>query len=144
MRPVLYNAVVIRAVIFAGCCAVLLGCGTGGSGVGPCKPVGFLMTVGPASEGNAAPDHTEPPPGNQERFQAGIGGVYGPGCATSQVLHLTPAQWTTSDPKDVTISSAADATNGLATCVGAANATVSATLTSDGFTQTKSASIVCK
>jgi hypothetical protein len=101
------------------------------------------MTAGPA-DANATPDHAAPPPGNQEQFQAGEGGVYGAGCATSQLLKLTPAQWSTSDPKDVTISSANDATNGLATCLGAANASVSATLTSDGFTETKSASIVCK
>jgi hypothetical protein len=102
------------------------------------------MTVGPASGTNATPDHAAAPPGNQEQFQAGEGGVYGPGCATSQALRLAPAQWTTSDPKDVTISSANDVANGLATCVGATNATVSATLTSDGFTQTLSAPIVCK
>lgn len=101
------------------------------------------MTVGPADP-NAAPDHAASPPGNQEQFQAGMGGAYGPGCATSQVLHLTAAQWSTSDAKNVTISSANDATNGLATCLGTTSATVSATLTSGGFTQTESTPIVCK
>lgn len=125
------------------CCVALMGCGSNHSGLGACNPDGFLMSVGPADP-NAAPDHTAVPPGNQEQFQAGIGAVYGPGCATPEVLHLANAQWSTSDAKNVTISSANDATNGLATCLGATQATVSATLTSDGFTQTQSTPIVCK
>jgi hypothetical protein len=57
------------------------------------------------------------------------------------------AQWETSDPNIVSISSANDATNGIATCLAATSGvTISATLTAYGFTQTLSSPdpIVCK
>ena len=118
--------------------ALPLGCGSGTSRSMTCTPVGFLITAGPRVP-SAPPDHTAMPPGNQEFFIAAEGALYGPGCATPQSLAVVPAQWSTSDSQNVTISSANDATNGLATCLGATNATVTATLTADGFTQTRSA-----
>ena len=90
------------------------------------------------------PDHTLQPPGNQEKFTAGLGSTYGPYCTSNQLYKATPAQWTTSDPTNVSISSADNATNGLATCLGATTATVTATLTAYGFTESRSAPITCK
>ena len=77
---------------------------------------------------------------------AGEGATFGPGCATPQILQLVPAAWNVSDPVNVHISSADDATNGLATCVGATNGAivVTATLTSAGFTQTRQTSLTCQ
>ncbi len=94
----------------------------------------------------AAPDHSQMPPGNQELFTAGVGSEVGPNCASTNLYKTTAALWATSDPKNVAISSANDATNGLATCLGATTpgTTVSATLTAYGFTQTLSTPIACK
>ena len=95
-----------------------------------------------------APDHTAMPSANQELFVAaeGVETGVGPSCIFHPLYHTVPAQWTTSDPQNVTISSAQDATNGLATCLGSTkpDATVSATVTAYGFTQTLSTPIVCK
>lgn len=104
------------------------------------------MMVVPADP-SATPDHTASPPGNQELFLAAEGAGTGPEpCVFDDLSRPVPAQWTTSDPQDVSISSANDATNGLATCLNTtkAGATVTATLMAYGFTQSMSAPIVCK
>lgn len=125
--------------------AVLTGCGADMRSVQKCTPTGFAMVVRPADP-LAAPDHNEMPPANQELFTAGVGSEVGPGCASTNLYQTVHAQWTTSDPKNVVVSSADDATNGFATCLGttALGASVSATLTAFGFTQMLSAPITCK
>ena len=80
---------------------------------------------------------------------AGLGSEVGPGCASTNLYKYTNAQWTTSDTKNTAISSANDATNGVATCLGPTapgGATISATLSAYGFTQTLSSPdpLVCK
>lgn len=90
------------------------------------------------------PDHSAMPPGNQEHFYAGLGTSYGPGCVSNQLYRQTNAQWSTSDPQNVSISSSDDAANGQATCTGATAATVTAILTSYGFTESRTANITCK
>lgn len=93
--------------------AALAGCGSSG-GLG-CTPALPSYTVTPSS---ATADHASSPPGNQRQFIATSAPGTGPGCATSQVVErLTPA-WTVSDSLHVSISSAQDATNGLAICLG--------------------------
>lgn len=104
------------------------------------------MEVMPADP-SRAPDHNAMPPSNQERFEAGLGPPIGPEpCVFHPLYELVHAQWTASDPQDVSISSADDDTNGVATCLGTtkAGATVTATLTSDGFTESVSTPIACK
>jgi len=124
---------------FALCClALLLGCGSQS-----CQYTGFAMSVGP-QDPSAAPDHTLAPPGNQQQFLAGVGSEVGQNCSFSHLYKFTNASWTVSDPTDVTISSANDSTNGLATCVNATpvgGATVTATLSAYGFTETQSSTV---
>ncbi len=123
--------------------AGLLLAGCGSPGPPACTIQGFQFLVLPRDPA-AAPDHTLMPPGNQQYFDAGLGSTYGPNCISNQLYKYTHAQWSTADAVNVTISSADDATNGLATCLAATNTTVSATLTADDFTETKSIPLVCK
>lgn len=111
-----------------------------------CKPSGFSLGALPAEGANTTPDHSAAAPGNQEQFVADVGPVTGPGCATPAYVFLAKANWTVSDPVHVHISSAPDATNGLATCVDATQgaATVTATFTQETFTETANATITCK
>lgn len=136
----------LRNALLAGAALGLLaGCG-GGAVPATCTFTGFAMIVSPADPA-AAPDHAASPPENQQRFNAGLGSPTGPEpCIFHPLYQMVPAQWTTSDPENVSISSALDATNGTATCLGTtrAAATVSATLTEYGFTETVSTPIVCK
>ena len=138
------SKVVARTCLAVLCGGLLTGCGTGVPA--KCVPTGFAMLVLP-KDPNAVPDHTAKSPGNQEAFEAGLGSLVGPEpCIFHDLYQSVPAQWTTSDPQDVSISSASDATNGVATCLSTtkAGATVTATLTSDGFTETRSVPISCK
>ena len=131
------------------CSLVLAGCGSGGIPPGSplqgCTPTGFAEIVRPANP-LAAPDHSLMPPGNQEFYIAAVGSEIGPNCASTNLYKPMSAQWVTSDPADVSISSADDATNGLATCTGPTppGATVTATLKAYGFTQTLSSPITCR
>lgn len=140
---------IIRFGVFSFVSVALSSCGSGGTPLSPvqgCTPTGFAMLVRPADP-LVAPDHNAVPPGNQELFVAGEGSEVGPGCTSTNLYQYVHAQWVTSDPKIVLISSADDATNGLATCLATTSTvTVSATLTAYGFTQTHSspAPIICK
>ncbi len=124
----------------------LAGCGSApGSG---CKVTGFSLGIGsqtPVIAGSYVADHRAASPGNSVAFTAGEGALSGPGCATPQHLALVPAQWTVADPTNVSISSADDATNGVATCLGATDGPVkvSATASQGGFTETASALLTC-
>ena len=66
------------------------------------------MEVRPFDPGAPAPDHTAMPSANQELFVAaeGVETGVGPSCIFHPLYHTVPAQWTTSDPQNVTISSA--------------------------------------
>ena len=95
-------------------CAVLLtGCGT--SPATGCDNV-WLLTVTPAT-GSAS--HAAPTPGNQFQFYAGAKPAAGNRCALDNVVHATYAAWTSSDPVDATVSSAADESNGTVKCINA-------------------------
>jgi hypothetical protein len=97
--------------------ALLAGCGAA-STPATCVPTGFAFIVRPVDP-TAAPDHAATPPGNQEAFEAALGDLVGPEpCIFNPLYQRVPALWTTSDPQNVRISSANDATNGVATCLG--------------------------
>ncbi len=122
------------------------GCGGANNSGIHCKATGFGFNASPASDAVLQPNHAAAPPGNQEQFGAYAGALSGPGCAVPQIVSTVKAVWAVSDPQHVQISSANDATNGLATCTGTTTgaATSTATHTQYGFTETASAQITCK
>lgn len=93
-------------------------CGLPGCGAGPgttCTDF-YVLTIGPPS---AVVSSSAAPPGNQGQFAAEITlAPSGPNCAVSAVAMRAYPAWTNPDPTHITISSAADATNGLAVCKG--------------------------
>jgi len=105
---------------------------------------GITVQAGPAS-GAAPPDHTAKPPANQEQFNAYTIADEG-SCRLPVPITPSRATWTVSDIGNVKISSAQDATNGLATCVRATAGpvTVTATVTLDSFTNSGTSTITCK
>lgn len=93
-------------------------CGLFGCGAGPstnCTDF-QVLTVGPPT---AVVSSAATPPGNQVRFNAAMTLVpSGPGCAVSAIAMIAYPAWTNPDPIHITISSAADSTNGTAFCKG--------------------------
>lgn len=123
----------------------LSGCGT--PATQPCTVtlvglrVGVDQTLGPGM-----PNHAAAPPGNQAQLVATANYVYsGTSCIISNVQAALPAQWTSSDPKNITIDSSSTPTNGLATCTGATSgpATITASYTINGAPQTGSTTLTC-
>ena len=123
-----------------------MGCGGANNSGVHCTPTGFGFTAGAANDAVLQPDHAASPPGNQEQFGAYAGALSGSGCAVPQIVSPVRAVWAVSDSGNVHISSANDTTNGLATCVGTTNgaATITATYTQYGFTETAATQITCK
>jgi hypothetical protein len=74
---------------------------------------------------NGSAEHTAPAPGNQVHFQ-GIGRATASpsSCPVPALAVLEYAAWSNPDPADIQISSANNATNGLATCLNATNGAV--------------------
>jgi hypothetical protein len=107
---------------------------------------GLNLTVATLDEQPAVADHMAPAPGNQVQFYAFPQEQLKGDCAVPAVIAPAQATWTVSDNVNVQISSAKDQTNGLATCVGATAvpATVTATVTLDGFTKSATSTISCK
>jgi len=131
----------MKRLLGLGCLsAVLLGCAAPQN---PSCNLSSVFAVGPTS---ATADHSATPPGNQAQFQATVSPYSSvPGCPVPQYILLLQPTWSLSDPLDAQISSA-PGTNGLATCMNAAAnpITVTATYTSNGTTQTKTATLTCK
>ena len=99
--------------------AALIGLG-GCAGNVPCSATatGGLGIAGDGTQLIHTADHTAAAPGNQVQFRAESSpGNTNPSCPVPTYILNVHAQWTSSDP-NVTVSSADDATNGLATCVG--------------------------
>jgi len=120
---------------------LLLGCGAPQN---PNCELTYPLEIGPLT---ATADHTASPPGNQVQFQASVSPYSNvPGCAVPEYIAIVYATWSLSDPIDAQISSAANSTNGLASCVNSAKnpITVTATYTANGTTQTRTASLTCK
>ena len=105
---------------------LLCGCGTNHN---PCV-TGNGFEIGSSSSTNTA-NHASAVPANQVKFTAASSPfvISGSGCAIPAIIATVNATWTSSDSKDVTISSAADQTNGTATCVNATNGPVTITAT---------------
>ena len=119
--------------------AALLMAGCGGTSNPMCKI--NSINVFPAT---ATANHTAPPPGNMQHFDAFIASEPD-GCAFIQ-SNLTNAVWSVSDTTNVSISNTQDATYGTATCKGATTgaATVTATVPAgDGTNVSKTASLTC-
>ncbi|MBB5056226.1 hypothetical protein HDF16_000895 [Granulicella aggregans] len=127
---------------------VLTGCGA----AAPCTYTS-AVTISPAV---GAADHLAVAPGDQQQFSAlsqrepttASAGCAVPTANPTNVTKLTPA-WTVSDSTNVKISSAQDATNGLATCIGTTKSTVTVTalgaLTAGGATKALgTATLTCK
>jgi len=66
-------------------------------------------------------------PGDQRQFLATASPASRPGCAVSALSEKLTPQWTVSDTVNVKITSTADSTNGLATCLGTTEAPVTVT-----------------
>jgi len=98
-----------------------------------------VLNVAPKSKPAAGqPDHSLAPPGNQEQFTAVVNFAAAndeSGCAIPALGYLAEPTWTVSDPLDVSISSAQDATNGLATCTGATAGAATLTATTQTTSQ---------
>jgi hypothetical protein len=120
------KAIFPAALILAS--AQLSGCG---SNPNPCV---YGTSISILSLTNHVPvtgsaDHSAAPPGNQFQFRA-EGGSYvvsGDHCAVPAVVGPVDLNWTSSDPKDVTMDSSAGETNGTATCLNATSSSVTVT-----------------
>ena len=91
---------------------------------------GLTLNVSPAV---ATVDSFAKPPGDQQQFTAASGYTLSSksgSCATPALLQLVHPVWSSSAPLHISISSADDATNGLATCNGATSGPVTLTATS--------------
>ena len=97
---------------------------------GPQCKTGIVLLLSPAS-GSA--DSSAKAPSNQTQFQASSALVVtqqGSGsCPVPAIAQLIHPQWSNPDPIHITISSADDSTNGLATCNGATAGPVTLTAT---------------
>jgi hypothetical protein len=125
----------------------LSGCGATNPGNGCIEGGTFL-----ASPTSGTANHALAPPGDQVQFMVTSAPyiVSGKDCALPQIVARVYAAWTSSDPTDVTVSSAGDSTNGLATCVNATPTPVTLTATGtspfSGFgpLQLQTVSLTCK
>jgi hypothetical protein len=127
----------------AGCSGLLAGCGAGGT-------PGCVGTDSvSASPATATADHAAAPPGNEQQFSVVEGESFSNAsgiCAVPAVVRLVYPVWTSPDPLNITISSANDASNGLAVCKNATAGPVTLTATSGtGATAlTASVQLTCK
>ena len=120
-------------------CFAISGCGGQTSSSSSCQIL--AINVSPAT---ATVDHAAAPPANTQHFDAFIAKAP-PGCAfiTGNVFD---AVWSVSDPVNVSISNAQDATRGTATCKAATAGAVTVTATksqSGGPNVTNTASLTC-
>jgi hypothetical protein len=123
------------------CTIALAGCGSAN-----CNNLTYTLHVTQSIMPAGGPNHAVASPGNQEQFSATLDPDPRDGCVINFMVPRVMAAWTVSDPADITISSAKDATNGLATCLHATKqpATVTASYTQNGMTQTASTTMSCK
>ncbi len=122
---------------FAVASALLTGCGAAAPG---CIGKSYL-NISP-SLGTA--DSSAKAPGNQQQFTAAVGETFSSPystCAVPANEQLVHPVWTNPDPLHISISSADDSTNGLATCKGPTSSpiTLTATLTATSGSGTAAA-----
>ncbi len=97
------------------------------------------FNAGPAS---ATADHAAAAPDNQQKFTATEAPAgTGTGCILPTYIKVAQPNWTSSDPLNVSISSAKDLTNGTATCTGTTSGPVTLTATSTDDTKPKTVSV---
>ena len=109
MRGIAFSVLLVSALVGG-----LSGCGSSPS-TGTCE----LTTVLNVEPTSATADHAAVPPGNQVQFKGGGYFTAPSGCGAPALAFAADAVWTNPDPNDITISSAADATNGTAVCENA-------------------------
>ncbi len=141
--PLFAVALLLLISLLAGCSTSQSACST--------------MLVTAVSPATATADHMAVAPGDEEQFMATASPAAQAGCAVPAVssaaspaiiARLTP-QWTVSDAVNVKISSAADSTNGLATCIGTTKGPITVTAvgstSAGGVSETLgTATITCK
>jgi hypothetical protein len=113
----------MRLLLVLSCCCVLL------TGCGDTNTACTLTESYSVSPSTATVDHSATAPGNQQQFTASVTATPPAGCTTKPWTDRAYATWTNPDPLDITISNAADATNGLATCNSATSGPVTLTAT---------------
>jgi hypothetical protein len=126
-------------LVLAGCSVFLAGCGV----ASPSCTLTDILEVSPST---ATANHSAAPPGNQQQFSAVIQPTGPPGCPIPQYVAEAFPVWTNPDPLAISISSAQNQTNGLATCLTATDGavTLTATVGSGQSTQTKTVSLTCQ
>ncbi|MEO6922396.1 MAG: hypothetical protein ABI142_01095 [Bryocella sp.] len=112
----------MRFLLLLVCCGVLCGCGSSNS---VCT-YDLTYTASPAT---ATKSHLSAAPDNQQQFTAQVIATPPTGCTAKGYTARAYAVWTSTDPTNISISNAADATNGLATCTGATSGPVTLTAT---------------
>lgn len=131
-----FQAVLLRSLVF-----YFVWAGGGAPGRDQCSPIPGVRV----SPQIATVDHQAAPPGNSKKFSAFA--LASPGCV-APMSTLVNVTWSVSDPTNVKISNARDATFGTATCLGpTSHATVTATLPAsenDGQPLTATAALMCK
>ena len=136
----MYDARMRTALLLLAACSVLLaGCGA----ASPNCTLTYVLSVSPAT---ATADHAATPPGNQQKFYAALEPSAAPGCPVPQNVGIAYPAWTNPAPLAISISSAQDQTNGLATCLKATTGAVTLTATvGTGLTaQSKTVQLTCK
>lgn len=112
----------MRALLGLMCGTMLL------SGCGASAPKCTVIQVLEVDPSKATVDHAAKVPGNEQQFTSEFAFEGSPaGCPAPALAALAYPTWTNPDPLDITISSAADATNGLATCNSATSGAVTLT-----------------
>jgi hypothetical protein len=126
-------------LVLAGCSVFLAGCGA----ASPDCTLSYVLEVSPAT---ATANHSAAPPGNQQQFRALSQPTAGPGCAIPAYGVEALPVWTNPDPLAISISSAQNQTNGLATCLTATDGavTLTATVGTGQTAQTKTVSLTCQ
>ena len=102
--------------------AVVCGCGVPATSAGCTNS--YRLMVSPTS---ATADHNAAAPGNQVQFSGASAIIAPAGCAAPAVMVPEYATWDNPDPINIQISSARDATNGIAVCKGVTSGAVTLT-----------------
>jgi hypothetical protein len=127
----------VVAMALSGCAA-----GTSGPTAAQQNGCGAYIDVSPSS---ATADHAAQAPGNQVQFITITGQKCTNGAYSNAIAVIYPG-WTNPDPLDISISSAADATNGTAICKNttAGPVTLTASATLSGAVYQQSVQLTCK
>jgi hypothetical protein len=129
-------------LVLAAGCLLLSGCAAvNGSGSGCTTSMAF--STEPAT---ATANHSAAPPGNQQKFTAQLSPTAPAGCPIPALSALAYPTWNNPDALDITISSAPDATNGVATCNSSTSGAVTLTATevTVANTYTSSVQLTCQ